>query len=44
MSWSKLKDPSEKTLAMLLLAPAFALLALIVVYPIGKLIYNSFLI
>ena len=26
----------------MLLAPAFALLALIVVYPIGKLIYNSF--
>ncbi len=41
-SWSKLRDPSEKTLGLLLLAPAFALLALIVVYPIGKLIYNSF--
>lgn len=40
--WSKLRDPSEKTLGLLLLAPAFALLALIVVYPIGKLIYNSF--
>lgn len=39
---AKLKDPSEKTLALLLLAPAFALLALIVVYPIGRLIYNSF--
>lgn len=38
----RLKDPSEKTLAFLLLAPAFALLALIVVYPIGKLIWNSF--
>lgn len=38
----QLKDPSEKTLAFLLLAPAFALLALIVVYPIGKLIWNSF--
>ena len=38
----RLRDPSEKTLAVLLLAPAFALLALIVVYPIGKLIWNSF--
>ena len=38
---SKLRDPSEKTLAALLLAPAFLLLLLIVVYPIGKLIYNS---
>ena len=37
-----LPDPSERTLAMLLLAPAFLLLALIVMYPIGKLIYNSF--
>ena len=38
----KFRDPSEKTLAVLLLAPAFLLLALIVVYPIGKLIWNSF--
>lgn len=38
----KLSDPSEKTLGFLLLTPAFLLLALIVVYPIGKLIYNSF--
>ncbi len=38
----KLRDPSEKTLGVLLLAPAFMLLALIVVYPIGKLIWNSF--
>ncbi len=36
------RDPSEKTLAILLLAPAFLLLALIVVYPIGKLAWNSF--
>jgi len=36
------RDPSEKTLGVLLLAPAFLLLALIVVYPIGKLIFNSF--
>ncbi len=35
-------DPSEKTLAIVLLAPAFALLALIVAYPIAKLIWNSF--
>jgi ABC-type sugar transport system permease subunit len=42
MGLSKLKDPSEKTLGLLLLLPAFILLALIVVYPIGKLIYNSF--
>jgi ABC-type sugar transport system permease subunit len=41
MSFAKLRDPSEKTLGLLLLLPAFALLALIVVYPIGKLIYNS---
>lgn len=42
MSFAKLRDPSEKTLALMLLFPAFALIALIVVYPIGKLIYNSF--
>jgi ABC-type sugar transport system permease subunit len=42
MSLAKLRDPSEKALGVILLAPAFALLALIVVYPIGKLIYNSF--
>ena len=40
--FDKLKDPSEKTLGLLLLAPAFLLIALIVVYPIGKLIFNSF--
>ena len=38
----RLRDPSERTLGFLLLAPAFALLALIVVYPIGKLLFNSF--
>ena len=38
----RLRDPSEKTLGFMLLAPAFVLLALIVVYPIGKLIFNSF--
>lgn len=40
--WARLRDPSDRLLAALLLAPAFALLALIVVYPIGKLIFNSF--
>ena len=35
-------DPDERTLGVMLLAPAFLLLALIVVYPIGKLIWNSF--
>ncbi len=39
---NKLRDPSEKALAWLLLMPAFVLIALIVVYPIGKLIFNSF--
>ena len=38
----RLRDPSERTLGWLLLAPAFVLLALIVVYPIGKLLFNSF--
>lgn len=38
----RLRDPSERTLGVLLLAPAFVLLALIVVYPIGKLLWNSF--
>lgn len=40
--FAKLRDPSEKTLGTLLLAPAFILLAMIVAYPIGKLIFNSF--
>ena len=38
----RLRDPSDKTLGVLMLAPAFILLALIVVYPIGRLIWNSF--
>ena len=38
----RLRDPSERTLAFVLLAPAFVLLAAIVAYPIGKLIWNSF--
>ncbi len=40
--FERLRDPSEKTLGIMLLAPAFLLLALIVIYPIGKLIWNSF--
>ncbi len=39
---NNVRDPSEKALAIVLLAPAFALLALVVAYPIGKLIWNSF--
>ncbi len=39
---AKLRDPSERALGFMLLTPAFLLLALIVVYPIGKLITNSF--
>lgn len=38
----RLKDPGDRTLAVALLAPAFLLLALIVGYPIGRLIWNSF--
>ena len=41
-TFDKLRDPSEKSLGFMLLAPAFLLLALIVAYPIGKLIFNSF--
>jgi multiple sugar transport system permease protein len=35
-------DPSEAVLARILLAPAFLLLALVVVYPVGRLIFTSF--
>ena len=35
------KDLSERTLGWVLLAPAFVLLAVIVVYPIGALFWNS---
>ncbi len=38
----RLRDPSERLLGLMLLTPAFLLLAMIVVYPIGKLIFNSF--
>ena len=37
-----LRDPTDRALGLLLLAPAFLLLALIVAYPIGKLLWNSF--
>ena len=40
-AFERLRDPSERTLAIVLLAPAAALLALIVVYPIGLLMWNS---
>lgn len=39
---SRWLDPGEGTLAVLLLAPAFLLLASIVVYPVGRLIVTSF--
>jgi ABC-type sugar transport system permease subunit len=42
MRLASLRDPSEKQLAWLLLAPTFVLLALIVAFPIGRLFYNSF--
>ncbi len=38
----RLADPSERVQAALLLAPTALLLALIVVYPIARLVYNSF--
>ncbi len=38
----RIRDPSEAWLGALLLVPAFALLALIVAYPIGRLLWNSF--
>ena len=37
-SW---RDPTEATLAKVLLAPSFVLLAVIVVYPVGRLLYTS---
>jgi ABC-type sugar transport system permease subunit len=42
-SWkNRLADPSERTLAMLMLAPAVLLLLLVVAYPVGRLIIDSF--
>lgn len=40
--WQRLCDLDSSTLGYVLLLPAFLLLALIVVYPIGRLVYNSF--
>jgi len=40
--WQRLCDLNGATLGYVLLLPAFLLLALIVVYPIGRLFYNSF--
>jgi trehalose/maltose transport system permease protein len=40
--WLRLADPAESVLAFVLLAPAMLLLALIIAYPIGRLIYTSF--
>ena len=39
---SRITDPSETTLAWVLLTPAILFLLLIVAYPVSKLIYNSF--
>ncbi|MDI9349870.1 MAG: sugar ABC transporter permease [Candidatus Symbiobacter sp.] len=36
------RDPSDKTLAVFMLAPALILIAMIVAYPIGRLVWNSF--
>jgi multiple sugar transport system permease protein len=41
--WLRLADPAENVLAVVLLAPALLLLLLIIAYPIGRLIYTSFL-
>lgn len=40
---SRWLDPDETTLAVLLLAPAAILLSVMIVYPVGRLIYTSFL-
>ncbi len=39
--WLRVLDPAERTLALLLLAPTAVLLALIIVYPVGRLIWTS---
>lgn len=39
--FSRLADPSEKTLAVFLLAPAFLFVAVIVGWPVAKLLVNS---
>jgi multiple sugar transport system permease protein len=40
--WVRFLDPSERTLAVLLLLPAALLLALIIVYPVCGLVWTSF--
>ncbi|MBR0830260.1 sugar ABC transporter permease [Bradyrhizobium manausense] len=40
---SRWLDPDETTLAILLLAPTAILLSVMIVYPVGRLIYTSFL-
>lgn len=40
--WSQWLDLSDRALSVLLLAPAAILLSLIIVYPVGRLIYTSF--
>ena len=40
--WTRFLDPSERTLAFLLLMPTALLLALIIVYPVCRLIWTSF--
>lgn len=39
--WLRVLDPGERTLALLLLAPTVLLLALIIVYPVGRLLWTS---
>lgn len=39
--WAAALDPSEKVLGAMLLAPAGILLALIIVYPVGRLMWTS---
>ncbi len=41
-SFSWLTDPSDRALAVMLLAPLALLVALIVIYPVGRLFYTSF--
>ena len=40
--WTRWLDLGDRSLAVLLLAPAAILLSLIIVYPVGRLIYTSF--
>ncbi|MCB8819694.1 carbohydrate ABC transporter permease [Microvirga rosea] len=40
--WTRWLDPSERTLAVLLLLPAALLLSLIIVYPVVRLVWTSF--